>query len=345
MRPTRIVSFLAGLLVLCLLLPPSVLAAEDGIVWMRPVPGPGGSGTELLILADTQVNDGMLLIEYDTDVLTYTGLLPEDAVALYSVNARTPGSLRLSWVCDPYAADGSGVLLFRICFDGTAGVGSIAVSCQTHGPEGQEIPLGTVDVSGLEAALAEAGRLNALDYSAGSWAALTETTEAGRRVLRDPMASRQEIAGAAQAILDAIGALEAPEIPETTEASHPTEIPETTEATQPQPSAPDTRELERLLEKAGKINGSDYTRESYASLQAAMQKAREILADSETSQAAVDSAARNLETALAGLKRIPGSNAETGDAHRPGLAAALAVVSLLGIAGAGWRLAGKGWRR
>ena len=344
MKPTRITAFLAGLLVLCLLLTPAAYAAEDGRIWTNPVPGAGGSGTELLILADTQVNDGMLRIEYDAQRLTYTGLLQTDAVALYAVNAQTPGCILISWVCNSYTADGSGVLLFRLCFEGAAAAEDFAVSGMTHDPEGREILLGEVDVSGLEKALKEAKSLDPKDYTGESWEALVQSVNAGWRALEDPMASQQEIAGAAQAIVNAISGLEESAERETTEATAPTDpsVPETTE---PQTETPDWKALKQAIEKAGKISGQDYTPESYAALQAAMDHARDVLADTDAAQDTVDSAARALEAALAGLKRIPGANAETGDSHRIGLAAMLAAVSLLGIFGAGWLLRGKGWRR
>ena len=344
MRPTRITAFLAGLLVLCLLLTPAAYAAENGIVWIRPVSDSEYNTTELLILTDARIHDGMIRIEYDAQRLTYTGLIQMDEVALYAVNAQTPGCILISWVCNSYPADGSAVPLFRLYFDGASAAENFAVSGMTHDPEGREISLGSLDTSGLEDAMKEAKKRNPQDYTDESWAVLAQSVNAGWKALEDPMVSQRELAAAARAILDAIAGLEETASRETTEAINPTE-PSVPETTQPQPETTNTQKLKQAIEKAGKISGQDYTPESYAALQDALRKARDVLADADASQDTVDSAARDLEAALASLKRIPGTNAETGDSHLPGFAAALAAVSLLGIVGSSWLLRGKGWRR
>ena len=64
----------------------------------------------------------------------------------------------------------------------------------------------TVDTSDLESALEKAAAVNEILYTAESYAKLEETVEAGKALLNSS-STEQEVAQAAQAILDAIDAL------------------------------------------------------------------------------------------------------------------------------------------
>lgn len=67
----------------------------------------------------------------------------------------------------------------------------------------------------------------------------------------------------------------------------------------------DTTELEANYDKANALNGNVYTEETWAPLQEALAKAKEVLANEEASQSEVDSANEALATALANLEKKP----------------------------------------
>lgn len=67
----------------------------------------------------------------------------------------------------------------------------------------------------------------------------------------------------------------------------------------------DTTELEANYDKANALNGNVYTEETWAPLQEALDKAKEVLANEEASQSEVDSANEALATALANLEKKP----------------------------------------
>ncbi len=67
----------------------------------------------------------------------------------------------------------------------------------------------------------------------------------------------------------------------------------------------DTTELEANYDKANALNGNVYTEETWAPLQEALDKAKEVLANEEATQDEVDSANEALATALANLEKKP----------------------------------------
>ena len=69
--------------------------------------------------------------------------------------------------------------------------------------------------------------------------------------------------------------------------------------------------LEEVLAEANKIDANAYTEESYATLQAAVEKANEVMADENASQEEVNTAVANVQAAMDGLVAVEGGTTET----------------------------------
>ena len=69
--------------------------------------------------------------------------------------------------------------------------------------------------------------------------------------------------------------------------------------------------LEEVLAEANKIDANAYTEESYATLQAAVEKANEVMADENASQEEVNTAIANVQAAMDGLVAVEGGTTET----------------------------------
>ena len=77
--------------------------------------------------------------------------------------------------------------------------------------------------------------------------------------------------------------------------------------------------LEEVLAEANKIDANAYTEESYATLQAAVEKANEVMANENASQEEVDIAVANLQTAIEGLTSIEEIEDKTSSADNNGI--------------------------
>ena len=69
--------------------------------------------------------------------------------------------------------------------------------------------------------------------------------------------------------------------------------------------------LEEVLAEANSIDATAYTEESYATLQAAVEKANEVMADENASQEEVNTAVANVQAAMDGLVAVEGGTTET----------------------------------
>ena len=65
--------------------------------------------------------------------------------------------------------------------------------------------------------------------------------------------------------------------------------------------------LETVIEAGGKVEGSNYTGESYAALQGALAEAEAVLADENASQEKVDAATEKVRAAIEGLAAVEGA--------------------------------------
>ena len=142
-----------------------------------------------------------------------------------------------------------------------------------------------ISTTALEAAITKAEGLKESDYTAASWAAMqTELGEA-----KDELAAKHSQAAVDEAtehLNAAIAALEKVEAPAATV---------------------DTAALETAVSESETLKESDYTAESWATYQAALQSARAALEVKE-SQEAVDAAKAALDAAKAGLVKASDSN-------------------------------------
>ena len=142
-----------------------------------------------------------------------------------------------------------------------------------------------ISTAALEAAIAKAEGLKESDYTAASWANMqTELGEA-----KDELAAKHSQAAVDEAtehLNAAIAALEKVEAPAATV---------------------DTAALEKAVSESETLKESDYTAESWAAYQAALQSARAALKAKE-SQETVDAAKAALDAAKAGLVKTSDSN-------------------------------------
>lgn len=87
-------------------------------------------------------------------------------------------------------------------------------------------------------------------------------------------------------------------------------------------SARDTSALEEAIAKAEGLDEKDYTEESYAAVEEALEEAKKVLADPDATQEELDAAVEKLNDAMDAL--VKDGNAETGD----GIASVIAVALL-----------------
>lgn len=103
--------------------------------------------------------------------------------------------------------------------------------------------------------------------------------------------------------------------------------------------ARDTSALEKAIAKAESLDPSRYTEESFAAVKTATQEAKAVLADTGASQAELDAAAKNLNDAIAALKKVGGDSADTGDNILPVMG--MMLLSACGMAAC--LITKKGW--
>jgi hypothetical protein len=163
-----------------------------------------------VIVADTLVTDGLVVVTYDSEKLTYVGVETEETyVAMHAVNAEEPGVVKISWVAPgPYDTDGSAFGLICVLFEGVEEESTIAINGLIHDDEGNTIVIGEgVDTSELEKAIADAEAVRKDKYTNESVAAMEEALKAAKAVLENPIATQDEVDAAAKALRDAIKAL------------------------------------------------------------------------------------------------------------------------------------------
>ena len=305
-RVNKLLRLLAVVLVMTLMMATVAFAAETGKVWIST--SESEEGTVAMILTDTTVTDGLVKVTYDPEVLTYKEVkVNSQYVAMHSVNAGEAGTVLIAWVApEAYEADGSVLTLIEVIFEGVQEENTMEATGVAQDAEGNELPIGTVDTSALEEAIAKAEELKEEDYTEESWAALEEAKEAAEDVLKDPTATQEEVDEAAAALEEAIAALEEQVV--------------------------DKSELEKAIETAKSKKQKDYTKKSWDAMKAALKIAEQVMADEDATQEEVDAAADALNKAIKALAPATGKNPETGDDAQPVLVAAVAALALIGVA-------------
>ena len=143
---------------------------------------------------------------------------------------------------------------------------------------------GEISTTELEAAIAKAEALKESDYTSDSWAAMqTELQEA-----KEELAAKHSQATVDEATSHLNAAIEA-----LVKAEAPVEV--------------NTTELEKVIASAKALKEADYTSETWSALKTALETAESALEKKE-SQEAVDNAAKDLQTAIDGLKKVDNSN-------------------------------------
>lgn len=309
-RLKKIISSVLLMALLGMMLATAAFAAETDSAWISVTET--SDGTQVSLVADTTVTDGLVKVTYDSTKLTYQNVTVSEAyVAMYAVNAEEAGVVLISWVAPEAYTTEDSIALIQVNFTGTAGEEDITVTGQVHDAEGNAIALGDVDTSALEEAVAAAEALVEEDYTEESFAAVEEALENAKAVLADPTATQEEVDAAAEALNDAIAALEkAPE-----ETAEPV----------------DTTELEAAIKKATELDEDLYTEKSYAAVKEALAEARKVLRNENATQEEVDEATDALNDAISALKRSTGKNPGTGDSAMIGLAVLLVVASAAGV--------------
>ena len=310
----KLLRLLAMVLVIGMMMATVAFAAETGKVWLS-VTG-SEEDTVALIVTDTTVTDGLVKVTYDPEAMTYKGTeVTGEYVAMFSVNAEEAGTVLISWVApEAYEADGTALTLITVSFEGS---GTAEATGVAHDAEGNELPIGSVDTSALEEAIAKAETLTEEDYTGESWTALEEAKEAAEAVLADPTATQAQIDEAAAALEEAIAALE--------KAEEPTEPSE--EPTEPV----DKSELEKAIDKPESLKKADYSKKSWDAMQAALKVAQKVMADEDATQEEVDAAADALNKAIKALVPTTGKNPGTGDDTRIVLVFAIGTMALVGL--------------
>ena len=309
MKPVnKFLRALALVTVMAVMLATVAYAAEAGNVWLGLSKSENGKDTSALIVTDTTVTDGLVKVTYDPEVLTYKGVMvSSEYVAMHSVNAEEAGVVLISWVApEAYEHDGSAITLIQVNFEGTSE--AIEAAGLAHDAAGNELPIGTVDTSALEEALAKTEALTEADYTQETWAALEEAKAAAEAVLADPTATQSEIDEAAAALEEAIAALE--------------------EYVEPV----DKSELEKAIADANSKVKKDYTKKSWDAMKAALKVAEKVMKDEDATQEEVDAAADALNKAIKALVPATGKNPETGDDSQLVLVAAVGALALIGVA-------------
>ena len=143
---------------------------------------------------------------------------------------------------------------------------------------------GEISTTELEAAIAKAEALNESDYTSESWASMqTELQEA-----KEELAAKHSQATVDEATSHLNAAIEA-----LVKAETPAEV--------------NTTELEKVIASAKALKEADYTSETWSALKTALETAESALEKKEF-QEAVDNAAKDLQTAIDGLKKVDNSN-------------------------------------
>ena len=134
-----------------------------------------------------------------------------------------------------------------------------------------EIP---VDKSALAAAIAEAEALVQDDYTSDSWSAFAEELADAKAVLADDDATQQAVNDAAAALESAMEALV---------------------------ERGDKTALEALIDEAEALKEADYTADTWAAFEEALNAAQEVAADADALQGEIDDAADALRAAMDAL--------------------------------------------
>ena len=138
-----------------------------------------------------------------------------------------------------------------------------------------------VDKTELQKAVDDAASLSADDYTADTWANFESALNAARDALANDDAAQEQVDDALKALNDARAALaEKPAVPAVNKA-----------------------ELQKAVDEAASLKADDYTADTWANFESALNAAREVLADDDATQDQVNDALAALTDARGALKK------------------------------------------
>lgn len=149
----------------------------------------------------------------------------------------------------------------------------------------------TADLDELRAFVDKVDGLDPALYTPESWSAFSEALAAAQALLVDDATTQNQADAALASLQEAYGALMRADV--------------------------DTQALEELVSKAEGLKASDYSQGTWADLEAALEAAREVLADPQASQSDVDDALAALQAAIDDLQKADGENVVPAGGDRP----------------------------
>lgn len=220
--------------------------------------------------------DGLVLVGDDPQI---------NMAALQQLTDQAKAIDRTLYTEDSLAALDSVLAQAEAMLAGGAGsqeeVDSMTAALQTALNGLIEIPVITpADKTQLEKIIAEAENRVQEEYTGETWTVFAEALQNAKDTAGDDMATQDEVDAAASALQDAMEAL--------VEAGKPNA---------------DTSALEEALESIQGLNKNDYTAESWAVLEQAVNNAQALLQDKDAGQDEVDAAAQAILDAVDGLVR------------------------------------------
>ena len=147
----------------------------------------------------------------------------------------------------------------------------------------EELKPDKADKAALEQAVAKAEKLDSNFYTEASYQAVADALKAAKDVLADKTVDQAEVDQAKENLENAINALEEKQ-------------------EEPEPDKADKTALEQAVAKAEELDANLYTEVSYQAVADALKAAKNVLADENADQAAVNQAKENLENAINALE-------------------------------------------
>lgn len=285
-RVKKTIRMIAALVLVCVMLTTTAFAAGEGSVWFRLMQN--NDQTDVYIVTDTAVTDGLVELTYDAEVLTYQGVAVNEAnVAMYAVNADEAGIVKISWVAPGEIDAKENQWLIQVMFTGE---GDVTISGSVNG--GETGGFTGLDVSELEKAILEAEGLYEKDYTLRSWKTLEKALEMARDVLADPTADQGEVNSAAEMLNNSIATLELKIIT-------------------------NNSKLYKAILRAKGLCEEKYTAESWAELEEALENAKAVYKNYKSTQKQIDDATKALNDAINNLELKPVEPTEPSEPSEP----------------------------
>lgn len=288
-RVNKLIRALVMVAVVCAMLTSFVFAAGGDSLWIRNMESAQEGRTDIWIVTDTTVTDGMVELTYDPKVMTYLGMEADNAyVAMFSINDQEPGIVKIAWVAPGETAPEGNVTLMKVVFEGE---GNVTVSGSVNGGEAGDFA--ALDTSELEKVILEAEGLYEDDYTYRSWQTLEKALAQAKDVLADPTADQKEVNAAAETLNNGMASLELKIITNNTK-------------------------LYKAILKAQGLCEDKYTEDSWAELEDALANAKKVNANRRATQKQIDDATNALNEAIDNLELKPVEPEEPSEPSNPG---------------------------